>query len=57
MIGVGPASRAMGGTGTAAAQHAISSIFSSPAAPGRVKGDSFNFAGTWIAPAASSRKS
>ncbi|OGR77035.1 MAG: hypothetical protein A2X32_07055 [Elusimicrobia bacterium GWC2_64_44] len=51
MIGVGPTSRAMGGTGMAAPQDAISAIFSNPAALGQVKGDSFNFAGTWFAPA------
>jgi long-chain fatty acid transport protein len=50
MIGVGPASRAMGGTGIAAPQDAISAIFSNPAALSQITGSQFNFAGTFFAP-------
>ncbi|OGR65373.1 MAG: hypothetical protein A2X31_10095 [Elusimicrobia bacterium GWB2_63_22] len=50
MIGVGPTSRAMGGTGIAAPQDAISAIFSNPAAMSQMEGSQFNFAGTYFAP-------
>jgi len=50
MIGVGPTSRAMGGTGIAAPQDAISAIFSNPAAMSQLEGSQFNFAGTYFAP-------
>ncbi|MDP2864942.1 MAG: outer membrane protein transport protein [Elusimicrobiota bacterium] len=50
LIGVGPASRAMGGTGIAAPQDAISSIFSNPATLSQISGQQFNFAGTYFAP-------
>ncbi|OGR41236.1 MAG: hypothetical protein A2X35_07515 [Elusimicrobia bacterium GWA2_61_42] len=50
MIGVGPTSRAMGGTGIAAPQDAISAIFSNPAALSQLTGSQFNFAGTYFAP-------
>lgn len=50
MIGVGPASRAMGGTGIAAPQDAISAIFSNPAALSQLQGSQFNFAGTFFSP-------
>ncbi|MDA8244390.1 MAG: outer membrane protein transport protein [Elusimicrobia bacterium] len=51
LIGVGPASRAMGGTGIAAPQDAISAIFSNPAALSQMEGSQFNFAGTDFSPA------
>ncbi|MBI5744573.1 MAG: outer membrane protein transport protein [Elusimicrobia bacterium] len=51
LIGVGPTSRAMGGTGIAAPQDAISAIFSNPAALSQLEGSQFNFAGTYFAPA------
>jgi len=50
LIGVGPTSRAMGGTGIAAPQDAISAIFSNPAALSQLQGSQFNFAGTVFAP-------
>ena len=50
MIGVGPTSRSMGGTGIAAPQDAISAIFSNPAALSQITGSQFNFAGTYFAP-------
>ena len=50
LIGVGPTSRAMGGTGIAAPQDAISAIFSNPAALSQLQGSQFNFAGTFFAP-------
>lgn len=50
LIGVGPASRAMGGTGIAAPQDAISAIFSNPAGLSQLGGSQFNFAGTYFAP-------
>jgi len=50
LIGVGPTSRAMGGTGIAAPQDAISAIFSNPAALSQLEGSQFNFAGTFFAP-------
>jgi long-chain fatty acid transport protein len=50
LIGVGPTSRAMGGTGIAAPQDAISAIFSNPAALSQLEGSQFNFAGTMFAP-------
>ncbi|HCC47443.1 MAG TPA: hypothetical protein DEQ38_04915 [Elusimicrobia bacterium] len=50
LIGVGPASRAMGGTGMAAPQDAISAIFSNPATLSQIQGSQFNFAGTFFAP-------
>jgi long-chain fatty acid transport protein len=50
MIGVGPTSRSMGGTGIAAPQDAISAIFSNPAALSQLAGSQFNFAGTYFAP-------
>jgi len=50
LIGVGPTSRAMGGTGIAAPQDAISAIFSNPAALSQLEGSQFNFAGTYFAP-------
>ena len=50
LIGVGPTSRAMGGTGMAAPQDAISAIFSNPAALSQLDGSQFNFAGTYFAP-------
>lgn len=50
LIGVGPASRAMGGTGIAAPQDAISAIFSNPAALSQLEGSQFNFAGTYFSP-------
>lgn len=50
MIGVGPTSRAMGGTGIAAPQDAISAIFSNPAGLSQLEGSQFNFAGTFFSP-------
>ncbi|OGR67134.1 MAG: hypothetical protein A2081_04890 [Elusimicrobia bacterium GWC2_61_19] len=50
MIGVGPTSRSMGGTGIAAPQDAISAIFSNPAALSQITGSQFNFAGTYFSP-------
>lgn len=50
LIGVGPASRAMGGTGIAAPQDAISAIFTNPAGLSQLQGSQFNFAGTYFAP-------
>lgn len=50
LIGVGPTSRAMGGTGIAAPQDAISAIFSNPAALSQLQGSQFNFAGTFFSP-------
>ncbi|HAN03839.1 MAG: hypothetical protein A2X29_05870 [Elusimicrobia bacterium GWA2_64_40] len=50
LIGVGPTSRAMGGTGIAAPQDAISAIFSNPAALSQLQGSQFNFAGTYFSP-------
>lgn len=50
LIGVGPTSRAMGGTGIAAPQDAISAIFSNPAALSQLEGSQFNFAGTYFSP-------
>jgi len=50
LIGVGPTSRAMGGTGIAAPQDAISAIFSNPAALSQLEGSQFNFAGTVFSP-------
>ena len=50
LIGVGPASRAMGGTGMAAPQDAISAIFTNPAGLSQLEGSQFNFAGTYFAP-------
>ncbi len=50
LIGVGPTSRAMGGTGIATPQDAISAIFSNPAALSQLQGSQFNFAGTYFAP-------
>ena len=50
LIGVGPTSRAMGGTGIAAPQDAISAIFSNPAALSQLQGSQFNFAGTVFSP-------
>ena len=50
LIGVGPTSRAMGGTGIAAPQDAISAIFSNPAALSQLEGSQFNFAGTFFSP-------
>ncbi|HAT72302.1 MAG TPA: aromatic hydrocarbon degradation protein [Elusimicrobia bacterium] len=50
LIGVGPTSRSMGGTGIAAPQDAISAIFSNPAALSQITGSQFNFAGTYFAP-------
>ena len=50
LIGVGPTSRAMGGTGIATPQDAISAIFSNPAALSQLQGSQFNFAGTDFAP-------
>jgi long-chain fatty acid transport protein len=50
LIGVGPTSRAMGGTGIAAPQDAISAIFSNPAALSQIAGSQFNFAGTFFSP-------
>ncbi len=51
LIGVGPTSRAMGGTGIAAPQDSISAIFSNPAALSQIEGSQFNFAGTDFSPA------
>ncbi len=51
LIGVGPTSRSMGGTGIAAPQDAISAIFSNPAALSQLSGSQFNFAGTDFSPA------
>ncbi len=50
LIGVGPASRAMGATGMAAPQDAISAIFANPAGLSQLAGSQFNFAGTYFAP-------
>jgi len=50
LIGVGPTSRAMGGTGIAAPQDAISAIFSNPAGLSQLSGSQFNFAGTYLIP-------
>ncbi len=50
LIGVGPTSRAMGGTGIAAPQDAISSIFANPAGLSQITGSQFDFAGTYFAP-------
>jgi long-chain fatty acid transport protein len=50
MIGVGPTSRSMGGTGIAAPLDAISAIFSNPAGLSQIEGSQFNFAGTYFAP-------
>jgi long-chain fatty acid transport protein len=53
LIGVGPASRAMGGVGIAAPQDAISAVFSNPAAMcfgPYCPGSEFNFAGTLFTP-------
>lgn len=50
MIGVGPTSRSMGGTGIAAPLDAISAIFSNPAALSQLSGSQFDFAGTYFAP-------
>ena len=50
LIGVGPTSRAMGGTGIAAPQDAISAIFTNPAGLSQLSGAQFNFAGTYFAP-------
>ncbi|HBW22712.1 MAG: hypothetical protein A2X28_01640 [Elusimicrobia bacterium GWA2_56_46] len=50
LIGVGPTSRAMGGTGIAAPQDAISAIFSNPAGLSQISGSQFNFAGTYFIP-------
>lgn len=50
LIGVGPTSRSMGGTGIAAPQDAISAIFSNPAALSQITGSQFDFAGTFFAP-------
>jgi len=50
LIGVGPTSRAMGGTGIAAPQDAISAIFSNPAALSQLSGSQFDFAGTYFSP-------
>ena len=50
LIGVGPSSRAMGGTGIAAPQDTISAIFSNPAALSQIVGSQFDFAGTYFAP-------
>ncbi|MDD2805174.1 MAG: outer membrane protein transport protein [Elusimicrobiales bacterium] len=50
MIGVGPTSRAMGGTGMAAPQDAISAIFNNPAGLSQIEGSQFNFAGTFFSP-------
>jgi long-chain fatty acid transport protein len=55
LIGVGPTSRAMGGTGIAAPQDAISAIFSNPAALSQLEGSQFNFAGTYFAPTVKAR--
>lgn len=50
MIGVGPTSRSMGGTGIAAPLDAISAIFANPAGLSQIEGSQFNFAGTYFAP-------
>jgi long-chain fatty acid transport protein len=53
LIGVGPTSRAMGGTGIAAPQDAISAVFANPAAMcfgPYCPSSEFNFAGTMFAP-------
>ena len=50
LIGVGPTSRAMGGTGIAAPLDAISAIFSNPAGLSQLAGSQFNFAGTYFSP-------
>lgn len=53
LIGIGPISRAMGGTGIAAPQDAISAVFSNPAAMcfgPFCPGSEFNFAGTLFMP-------
>jgi long-chain fatty acid transport protein len=53
LIGVGPISRAMGGTGIAAPQDAISAVFANPAAMCFTPGCDYaevNFAGTMFAP-------
>jgi long-chain fatty acid transport protein len=50
LIGVGPTSRAMGGTGIATSQDAITAIFSNPAALSQLSGSQFDFAGTYFAP-------
>jgi len=53
LIGVGPISRAMGGTGIAAPQDAISAVFANPAAMCFTPGCDYaevNFAGTLFAP-------
>lgn len=53
MIGIGPASRSMGGVGIAAPQDAISAVFSNPAAMcfgPYCPGSEFNFAGTLFMP-------
>ena len=53
LIGIGPASRAMGGVGIAAPQDAISAVFSNPAAMcfgPYCPGSEFNFAGTLFTP-------
>lgn len=55
LIGVGPTSRAMGGTGIAAPQDAISAIFSNPAALSQLEGSQFNFAGTYFSPTVKAR--
>jgi long-chain fatty acid transport protein len=53
LIGIGPISRAMGGTGIAAPQDAISAVFANPAAMCFTPGCDYaevNFAGTLFAP-------
>ena len=53
LIGIGPASRAMGGVGIAAPQDAISAVFSNPAAMcfgPYCPNSEFNFAGTLFTP-------
>ena len=50
LIGVGPTSRAMGGTGIAAPQDAISAIFTNPAGLSQLGGSQFDFAGTYFSP-------
>ena len=53
LIGIGPASRAMGGVGIAAPQDAISAVFSNPAAmcfAPYCPSSEFNFAGTIFTP-------
>lgn len=50
LIGVGPTSRALGGSGIAKAQDAISAIFSNPSTLTQIDGYEFNFSGTYFVP-------